>query len=87
MKHAKDFGLSADNITADIDAVVKRSRGVADQLNKGIAGLMKKNKIDVVMGSGKLVAPGKLSVTGEDGKEQERNDESRERHGGMKQIL
>jgi dihydrolipoamide dehydrogenase len=70
MKHAKDFGLSADNITADLDAVVKRSRGVADQLNKGIAGLMKKNKIDVVMGSGKLVAPGKLSVTGEDGKEQ-----------------
>ena len=71
MKHAKDFGLSADNISADLDSVVKRSRGVADQLNKGVTGLMKKNKIDVHMGTGKLVAPGKLSVTGEDGKEQE----------------
>ena len=69
MKHAKDFGLSADNIGADLDAVVKRSRGVADQLNKGVTGLMKKNKIDVHMGTGKLVAPGKLTVTGEDGKE------------------
>ncbi len=58
MKHAKDFGLSADNISADLDAVVKRSRGVADQLNKGVTGLMKKNKIDVHMGTGKLVAPG-----------------------------
>ncbi|MBM3596560.1 MAG: dihydrolipoyl dehydrogenase, partial [Alphaproteobacteria bacterium] len=68
MKHASAFGLSADNISADLDAVVKRSRGVADQLNKGIAGLMKKNRIDVVIGTGKLVAPGKLSVSGEDGK-------------------
>jgi dihydrolipoamide dehydrogenase len=70
MKHASAFGLSADNVTADLDAVVKRSRGVADQLNKGIAGLMKKNKVEVHMGSGKLVAPGKLAVTGEDGKSQ-----------------
>ena len=70
MKHAKDFGLSADNISADLDAVVKRSRGVADQLNKGVTGLMKKNKIAVHMGQGKLTAPGKITVTGEDGKEQ-----------------
>ncbi len=70
MKHAKEFGLSADNITADLDAVVRRSRGVADQLNKGVTGLMKKNKVAVHMGTGKLVAPGKLSVTGDDGKSQ-----------------
>ncbi len=70
MKHAKEFGLSADNIAADLDAVVKRSRGVADQLNKGVTALMKKNKVDVIMGTGKLVAPGKLSVIGEEGKEQ-----------------
>jgi dihydrolipoamide dehydrogenase len=62
MKHAKDYGLSADNVTADLDAIVKRSRGVAGQLNKGVTGLMKKNKIDVHMGQGKLTAPGKLSV-------------------------
>ncbi len=62
MKHAKDYGLSADNVTADLDAVVKRSRGVAKQLNQGIGHLMKKNKIDVHMGQGKLTAPGKLSV-------------------------
>jgi dihydrolipoamide dehydrogenase len=62
MQHAKDYGLSADNVTADLDAIVKRSRGVAGQLNKGVTGLMKKNKIDVHMGQGKLTAPGKLSV-------------------------
>ncbi|MBW8755613.1 MAG: dihydrolipoyl dehydrogenase [Sphingomonadales bacterium] len=71
MKHAKDYGLAAENISADLDAVVKRSRGVAGQLNKGVTGLMKKNKIAVHMGTGKLIAPGKLSVTGEDGKSTE----------------
>ena len=67
MKHAKDYGLAADNITADLAAVVKRSRGVASQLNKGVTHLMKKNKIAVHMGTGKLVAPGKLEVTGDKG--------------------
>ncbi|MEZ5744554.1 MAG: dihydrolipoyl dehydrogenase [Sphingomonadaceae bacterium] len=67
MKHAKDFGLSCDNISADLDAVVKRSRGVADQLNKGVTGLMKKNKIDVHMGTGKFASANKLTVTAEDG--------------------
>ncbi|WP_394658188.1 FAD-dependent oxidoreductase, partial [uncultured Novosphingobium sp.] len=69
MKNAKAYGLSAENIAADLDAVVKRSRGVADQLNKGVTGLMKKNKITVHMGTGKLVEPGKLEVTGEKGTE------------------
>jgi dihydrolipoamide dehydrogenase len=71
MQHAKDYGLAADNITADLDAIVKRSRGVAAQLNKGVTGLMKKNKIAVHMGTGKLTAPGKLSVTDADGKSTE----------------
>ncbi|EJL32970.1 dihydrolipoyl dehydrogenase [Novosphingobium sp. AP12] len=69
MKHAKNYGLAADNITADIEAVVQRSRGVAKQLNQGVTHLMKKNKITVHMGTGKLVAPGKLEVTGEKGTE------------------
>ena len=68
MSHAKDYGLAADKISADLEAVVKRSRGVASQLNKGVTGLMKKNKIDVHMGTGKLVAKGKLAVTDKDGK-------------------
>ncbi len=68
MKHAKDYGLSADNVTADLDAIVKRSRGVAGQLNKGVTGLMKKNKIAVHMGTGKITAPGKMDVTDADGK-------------------
>ena len=68
MQHAKDYGLAAEKISADLDAVVKRSRGVAKQLNQGIGHLMKKNKVAVHMGEGKLVAKGKLSVTDKDGK-------------------
>ncbi len=70
MQHAGDYGLTAANISADIDAVVKRSRGVAKQLNQGVTHLMKKNKITVHMGDGKLTAPGKMSVT-KDGKTEE----------------
>lgn len=69
MKHAKSYGLSADNISADLGAVVARSRGVAKQLNQGVTHLMKKNKITVHTGTGKLTAPGKLEVTGEKGTE------------------
>jgi len=68
MQHAKDYGLAAEKISADLDAVVKRSRGVAEQLNQGVTHLMKKNKIAVHMGTGKLTGKGKLSVTGADGK-------------------
>ena len=67
MKHASAYGLAAENISADLNAVVQRSRGVAKQLNQGVTHLMKKNKIDVHMGQGKLVAPGKVSVTPADG--------------------
>ena len=70
MQHAKDYGLAAKEIEADLDAVVKRSRGVAKQLNSGVTHLMKKNKITVHMGTGKLVAPGKLEVKGEKGTEE-----------------
>jgi dihydrolipoamide dehydrogenase len=70
MQHAGDYGLAAANISADIDAVVKRSRGVAKQLNQGVTHLMKKNKITVHMGDGKLIAANKLAVT-KDGKTEE----------------
>jgi dihydrolipoamide dehydrogenase len=68
MQHAKDYGLAADKIRADLDAVVKRSRGVAKQLNQGVTHLMKKNKVAVHMGTGKLTGKGQLTVTGADGK-------------------
>jgi dihydrolipoamide dehydrogenase len=70
MQHAGDYGLTAANISADIDAVVKRSRGVAKQLNQGVTHLMKKNKITVHMGDGKLIAANRLTVT-KDGKAEE----------------
>ena len=67
MQHAKAYGLAADNVRADLAAVVARSRGVAKQLNQGVTHLMKKNKITVFMGIGTLKGPGKLEVTGEKG--------------------
>lgn len=63
IKHASDYGISVKEASHDFDAVIKRSRGVADGMSKGIAFLMKKNKIDVIMGSGKLAAANKVEVT------------------------
>ncbi len=68
MKHSKNYGLSADNVSFDIGAVVKRSRDVSKRLNTGVGFLMKKNKITVIDGRGKLAAPGKVTVTAKDGK-------------------
>ncbi|MEH6685529.1 MAG: dihydrolipoyl dehydrogenase [Qipengyuania sp.] len=69
-QHAKDYGLKiAGAIEADLDAVVKRSRGVAKQLNQGVTHLMKKNKIAVHMGEGTLTGPTSLTVKGEKGEE------------------
>ena len=70
MHRAKEFGLSADKIGYDLDAVVKRSRGVAKQLSSGIAHLMKKNKITVFMGEATLPAAGKVAVKTEKGSEE-----------------
>ena len=70
MQRAKDFGLSADNISYDLDAVVKRSRGVAKQLNSGVGHLMKKNKVTVFMGAATLPAKGKVSVKTDKGTEE-----------------
>lgn len=69
MQNAKDYGLVAQGIEADLAAIVKRSRGVAKQLNQGIGHLMKKNKITVHMGEGKLTGANSLTVKGEKGEE------------------
>jgi dihydrolipoamide dehydrogenase len=68
MKHADKFGLKADGVGMDLEKVVARSRAVAKQLNQGVTGLMKKNKIDVHMGTGMIDAPGKMTVTDDKGK-------------------
>ncbi len=70
MQHASAYGLVAEKISADLNAVVQRSRGVAKQLNQGVTHLMKKNKITVHMGDGKLISANTLSVT-KDGKTEE----------------
>src|SRR4051795_8433043 len=62
MKHAKDYGLSADNVSFDPKAVVARSRGVSKRLNDGVGFLMKKNKVTVIWGEAVIDAPGKITV-------------------------
>lgn len=68
IKHAKDYGITVGDYSADFGNVIKRSRGVADGMSKGVAFLMKKNKIDVIMGFGKVKAGQKVEVTDKDGK-------------------
>lgn len=69
-KHSADYGIEVSDAKPNFGNVIKRSRGVADKMNKGVTFLMKKNKIDVVMGNGKLISPNKLEVTAADGKKQ-----------------
>lgn len=70
MERAKEFGLRADSIGYDLDAVVKRSRDVAKQLSGGVGHLLKKNKVTVIMGEASLPAKGKVVVSSKDGKEE-----------------
>lgn len=62
IKHASDYGIKVDAYSHDFGAVIKRSRGVADGMSKGVQFLMKKNKITILNGFGKLVAKGKVEV-------------------------
>jgi dihydrolipoamide dehydrogenase len=62
MQHARDYGLKADNVGYDADAVVKRSRGVSKRLNDGVGFLMKKNKVSVIWGEAAIEAPGRITV-------------------------
>ncbi|TFL17426.1 dihydrolipoyl dehydrogenase [Jannaschia formosa] len=70
MHRAKEFGLKAEGIGYDLDAVVKRSRGVAKQLSGGIGHLFKKNKVTTIMGGAKLAGKGKVSVETDKGTEE-----------------
>ncbi|SHG71290.1 dihydrolipoamide dehydrogenase [Flavobacterium fluvii] len=68
LKHASDYGLTVSSFDKDFPAVIQRSRGVADGMSKGITFLMKKNKIDVIDGFGKIKPGKKIDVTDKDGK-------------------
>ena len=69
-KHASNYGINVENPSHNFGGVVTRSRGVADKMSKGVQFLMKKNKIEVIMGNGKLIAANKLEVTAADGTKQ-----------------
>lgn len=66
----KTHGISADNITMDVPAMIGRKDKVVDELTRGIAGLMKKNKVTVFHGKGELLGDSKVKVTADDGSEQ-----------------
>ncbi|UYQ94225.1 dihydrolipoyl dehydrogenase [Chitinophaga horti] len=68
IQHAKDYGITVSSAETDFAAVVKRSRGSADKMSKGVQFLMKKNKIDVLLGNGKLKSKNQVEVTDKDGK-------------------
>ncbi|WP_417453271.1 dihydrolipoyl dehydrogenase [Kiloniella sp.] len=68
MKHAEDYGLSASNVSFDLQKIVERSKGVSKQLNGGVGHLLKKNKVTVFDGTGTLTAAGKMTVEGKDKK-------------------
>ena len=70
MHRAKEFGLKAEGIGYDLDAVVKRSRNVAKQLNSGVGHLLKKNKVTAIMGEATLPAKGRVSVKTDKGTEE-----------------
>ena len=68
LKHAEEYGLKVANVDKDFNAVIARSRNVAGDMSKGVQFLMKKNKIDVIDGFGKIKTGKKVDVTGADGK-------------------
>ncbi|MFY7707296.1 MAG: dihydrolipoyl dehydrogenase [Flavobacteriales bacterium] len=68
INHAKDYGIEVNAPKADFSGMVKRSRGVAEGMSKGVQFLMKKNKIEVIMGTGKIKAGKKIAVTDASGK-------------------
>ncbi len=68
IKHSKDYGVEVNGATANFESIIKRSRGIADKMSKGIQFLMKKNKIEVINGFARLNAKKEIEVTGKDGK-------------------
>lgn len=72
VKHASEHGVNISDFNIDFGKIIKRSRGVADKMSRGVQFLMKTNKIDVVKGSGELVSGSEVKISDESGKEVER---------------
>ncbi len=70
-KHAESYGLEAKDFDFNFDAIIRRSRGVAEKMSNGIGFLFRKNKIDIIEGFGKLIAANKIMVTNKSGEESE----------------
>jgi dihydrolipoamide dehydrogenase len=70
VNHAADYGINIKGYEADFDGMIKRSRGVASNMSKGVEFLMKKNKITIIKGAGKLAGKGSIEVTAADGKKE-----------------
>src|SRR5690554_5634575 len=71
IQNASDYGITVKDFSADCEGIIKRSRGVADKMSKGVQFLMKANKIDVFMGAGAFKSKSELAVNDENGKETE----------------
>src|ERR1017187_821147 len=69
-KHAANYGIEVKDLKQNFENIISRSRSIADKMNKGVQFLMRKNKIEVVMGNGKLLSANKLEVTAADGSKQ-----------------
>ncbi|MDE1191255.1 MAG: dihydrolipoyl dehydrogenase [Arachidicoccus sp.] len=69
-KHSDSYGIKAEQFEADFNAIIKRSRGVADKMNKGVQFLLKKYKVEVIMGTAKLAGKNKVEVVAADGSKQ-----------------
>jgi len=67
IEHAADYGIKAEKPGADVAAIVKRSRGIAQQMSQGVGFLLKKNKVDLIWGEATITAPGKVKVKAIDG--------------------
>ena len=67
IEHAADYGIKAEKPGADVAAIVKRSRGIAQQMSQGVGFLLKKNKVDLIWGEASIAAPGKVKVKAVDG--------------------
>jgi dihydrolipoamide dehydrogenase len=70
IKHAESYGLSVKDASYDLAKIIERSRGVSKQLSSGIGSLLKKNKIETIMGTGKLLGNSKVEIKTQDGKSQ-----------------
>jgi len=68
-QRASEFGITVEKVGFDFDAIIKRSRGISAKISKGVAYLLKKNKIQHVRGTGKLAGAGTVLVTGDDGEQ------------------